>query len=470
MLSILRHRTYRHLLIAQIVALAGTGLATVALSLLAYDLAGSDASAVLGTALALKMTAYIGIAPVVGALADRIPRRALLVSADLIRAAAALALPFVTQVWQVYALILLLQAASAAFTPTFQATIPDVLPDERDYTRALSLSRLAYDLENLFSPLLAAALLTLVSPSLLFAGTALGFLASGALVLSVLLPRPAPVERTGGLYAKAGFGTRLVLATPRLRALIALDLAVAAGGAMVLVDTVVLVRDTLGRTAGDVSLALGAYGAGSMVVALALPRALDRHRERTLMLPAAFALTAVLTLLALAPVLARLTPAAPPEPLSGAGTDPSAPAWSWPALLAAWLILGAAGSAVSTPAGRLLRRSARAADLPAVFAARFSLTHGCWLLTYPLAGWTAARAGLAASAAVLAGVALVAAVAAVCLWPRADPDALEHVHPELAPGHPHLAGADRCHAHDFRIDSLHPRGVTARSWNGRSAA
>ena len=81
---------------------------------------------------------------------------------DLVRAVIALTLPFVDQVWQVYVLIFVLQSASAAFTPTFQATIPDILPDERDYTRALSLSRLAYDLENLLSPTLAALLLTVV--------------------------------------------------------------------------------------------------------------------------------------------------------------------------------------------------------------------------------------------------------------------------------------------------------------------
>ena len=57
----------------------------------------------------------------------------------------------------------MLQAASAAFTPTFQATIPDVLPEESDYTRALSLSLLAYDMESLPSPTLAAALLTLIT-------------------------------------------------------------------------------------------------------------------------------------------------------------------------------------------------------------------------------------------------------------------------------------------------------------------
>ena len=43
MLSILADRTYRHLFAAQVVALLGTGLATVALSLLAYDLAGGRA-------------------------------------------------------------------------------------------------------------------------------------------------------------------------------------------------------------------------------------------------------------------------------------------------------------------------------------------------------------------------------------------------------------------------------------------
>ena len=78
MLSVLANRTYRHLLAAQVIALVGTGLATVALGLLAYDIAGGNAGAVLGTALAIKMVAYIGVAPVVGAFAHRLPRRAFL--------------------------------------------------------------------------------------------------------------------------------------------------------------------------------------------------------------------------------------------------------------------------------------------------------------------------------------------------------------------------------------------------------
>lgn len=95
-------------------------------------LAGENAGAVLGTALAIKMVAYVLVAPIVGGLAGRLPRRAFLVSMDLTRAAVAIALPFIDHVWQIYALIFVLQSASAAFTPTFQATIPDVLPEERD--------------------------------------------------------------------------------------------------------------------------------------------------------------------------------------------------------------------------------------------------------------------------------------------------------------------------------------------------
>ena len=154
----------------------------------------------------------------------------MLVSLDLVRAAVALLLPFVTEIWQVYVLIFVLQAASAAFTPTFQATIPDVLPDEKQYTRALSLSRLAYDFESLVSPTLAAALLTVISFHSLFGGTAVGFLVSAALVFSAVLPGPKTSLRRG-IYDRTTRGIRIYLATPRLRGLLAVNMAVAAAGA-----------------------------------------------------------------------------------------------------------------------------------------------------------------------------------------------------------------------------------------------
>src|SRR5258705_8986584 len=280
MLSVLANRTYRHLFAAQVIALIGTGMMTVALGLLAFKIAGDKAGAVLGTALAIKMIAYVGVAPVVGGFANFLPRRAFLISMDIVRAAVALALPFVDQVWHVYLLIFILQSASAAFTPTFQATIPDVLPDENEYTRALSLSRLAYDMEILLSPVLAAALLTIISFNWLFIGTVVGFFCSAALVLSVRIPQPASMERKGGIYENTTRGVRIYLATPRLKGLLALNLSVAAAGAMVIVNTVVGLKATLGYTDCDDALALACFGGGHLIAALALPCPLGRLDDR----------------------------------------------------------------------------------------------------------------------------------------------------------------------------------------------
>ncbi len=449
MLEVLGNRTYRHLFAAQVLSLIGTGLTTVALGLLAYELAGADAGAVLGTALALKMTAYVCLAPVAGALADLLPRRPFLVALDLVRAAMVLFLPFVSEIWQVYLLVFLFQACSAAFTPTFQATIPDVLPEERDYTRALSLSRLAYDLESVASPLLAGVLLTIVSFNWLFVGNALGFLASAALVISVALPAVRRDEERPFLR-RLTRGAWIYLATPRLRGLLALNLVVAAAGAMVIVNTVVVVRAGFGGSDRDVALFFAAYGAGSMAVALSLPRLLDRVEARPVMLAGG-------ALLSIALVLGTLAPAYGPA-------------------LALWAAIGAGASLVQTPSGLLLRRSSHAEDRPALFAAQFALSHACWLVAYPAAGWLGAGIGLGATFAIMGAAAAAGALAAALLWPRHDPEEIPHVHTEIEHVHgpaddPHhlpdavawrdpRSGRHRHrrirHAHRFVIDDHHP--------------
>ena len=335
MLGLLAHPVFARMYAAQVVALAGTGLLTVALGLLAYDLAGQQAGVVLGTAYAIKMIAYVGLAPLAAALVARLPRRAVLIAADLVRAGAALALPFVQTEWQIYGLIFLLQAASATFTPTFQAAIPDILPDEAQYTRALSLSRLAYDLENLASPALAAALLSVVSYSNLFAGTVAGFLVSACLVASTSLPHNKPQVAAASFRSRLTRGTFIYLSTPRLRGLLALTFTAAAASGFVLVNTVVIVRQGFGFDDRAVALAMAAYGVGSMLAALALPQVLQRLPDRPVMLAASFGL--VLLMLGTGLWMA---------------VGSNGPGWS--AMLGLWAALGLAYSAILTPAGRLL--------------------------------------------------------------------------------------------------------------------
>jgi MFS family permease len=387
-------RVYRRLFSAQVIALIGTGLTSVALALLAYDLAGDEAGVVVGIALALKMVAYITVSPLVAAWARGLSRRGLLVSLDLARASVVLLIPFVDAVWQVYVLIFLLNACSAGFTPTFQAVIPDVLPDEQRYTEALSLSRLAYDLEGLLSPVLAAALLGVVSYSALFVGNGLAFLASASLVVSTVIPQPAVRSELGSQVSRVTYGIRLYFATPRLRGLFALNLAVALAGAMVIVNTVIYVREDLGLGDSFVAWGLGAAGAGSMVTALLVPALLARVSDRTAMLAGAGLLVAGL--------------------FAAVGTG----SFAW--LIACWFVLGAGMSLVQTPVGRLILRSSESADRPALFAAQFSLSHFWWLVSYPAAGILGGAVGLAETSLLAAILTAVALLAAVRMWPRGD--------------------------------------------------
>ncbi|MGR3271206.1 MFS transporter [Thalassococcus profundi] len=400
MKALLSNPVYVKLFAAQVVALSGTGLLTVALGLLAYDLAGARAGAVLGLVYTIKMVAYVGLSPLAQAWAVRLPRRAVLVGADVVRVAVALCLPFVDALWQVYVLIFVLQSASATFTPAYQAVLPDILPDEGDYTRALSLSRLAYDLENLTSPMLAAALLGVAAYPALFWGTALGFAASAALVLATVLPEPGGAD-AAPFRERVSRGIRIYLATPRLRGLLALTLGAAAAGAFVLVNTVVLVRAGFGRGDAALALAMAAYGAGSMTAALALPRVLERCGDRPVMIVAGVCQTALTVALAIWLAVAGLP--------------------AWPVFLLLWAGLGACYAGVLTPSGRLLRRSSGPADRPALFAAQFALSHACWLITYPLAGWAGDRLGMGAALALLSALAALGLCAAWRLWP-ADMD------------------------------------------------
>ena len=395
MLSILKNRTYRHLLAAQVVALTGTGLATIALGLLAFDLAGEDAALVLGTALTIKMVAYVTVAPLAAAFAERLDRRKMLVCLDLIRAAVAICLPFVTEVWQVYVLIFVLQSASAGFTPAFQATIPDVLTDEGDYTKALSLSRLAMDMESLLSPMLAAALLLVVSFDSLFWGTSLGFIASALLVVSVALPSPKPTQRRG-VYDRTTRGIRIYLRTARLRGLLALNWTAASLSAMVIVNTIIIVRADLGLSESAVAVTFAGFGGGSMIAAFALPRLLQKVKDRTVMLCAAILGTFVMGTAALV----------------------SASGLSLALLTALWAGVGFSYSAILTPAGRLLTRSAPPEDRPAVFAAQFTLSHACWLVLYPSSGWLITTQGTTFALAAIAISAGLGVLAVSFLWPR----------------------------------------------------
>jgi Na+/melibiose symporter-like transporter len=257
---------------------------------------------------------------------------------------------------------------------------------------------LAYDLESLLSPMIAAALLTVINYQNLFVGTVIGFLVSAVLVSLSRFP-VVEVSPPTPFVERLTRGVRVFWTSAELRGLMGLNLVVAATTAMVIVNTVVLVQGDLGRAEADVALMLGAYGGGSMLVALLVPKLLETVPDRLVMLTGGVAL----------PVLLLLAP--------------GLMAWvhgtlQWAALLATWVLLGAATSAVLTPSARLLRRGSTEQSRPAVFAAQFSLSHACFLLTYPLAGILGAAIGVPAVSLVLVVIGAIGVVVALVCWRR----------------------------------------------------
>lgn len=433
---------FRTLFAAQVCSLLAIGLMTVGLSLTAYRIGGAAAAGpILGFLLAVKMVAYVGVAPLAEVLFAGRSRKRVMMGLDVVRMGLLLPMAFATQVWQIAALALVFFAVSAGFTPLFQSVIPDVLDDEATYARALVWSRLAYTLESVLSPVIAAIALQLVAPAFLFWVAALAFGGSLAALGLTRFPPDPRSRRNGPFLARARRGLSIYRRTPRLRGLFVLNLALSLSMAWVLVNSVVVASARLGDAERFLPILMAAYGAGAVLGALAVPPLLARAGERPVMLAGA-----------LAHVVAGLCILLPGE-LMG--------------YLALWTAFGIAASLVLTPGGLMIARSARAADRPALFAAQFSLSHAGWLVAYPLAGFLAARAGLETALVILSGLTLGLTTLAARIWPATDPLRREHEHPDLPGGHSHLVdtpadGPTHRHAHAFHIDDLHPDWAGSR--------
>lgn len=101
---------------------------------------------------------------------------------------------------------------------------------------------------------------------------------------------------------------------------------------------------------------------------------------------------------------------------------------------------------VMPPAGRLLKRSCQPEDRPVLFAAQFSLSHCCWLITYLLAGWLGVKLGLTGTFALHGTVALTATGLAMLAWHRRDTIEIAHEHSPIR--HSHLHYHDEHHQHE----------------------
>ena len=378
------NRDFTRLFAAQLTSLLGSGVTSVALAAFAYQLSGRNATVVVGTALTLRILAFVLFAPAAGILADRVDRRRLLVGADLARVALMGVFPFITTVWEVYLLIFLLNAVTAFFTPAFEASLPEVV-GETLYTRALAWSRVAVDVEAAGGPLLAGILIALVGVRWAFWFDGVTYLASALLVWRSRVPRaPRPTSAFpwSMIWSQATHGTRILLREPSLRRALVLHFAEAAAGACAIVATVAYVHDVLGLGNTAFALSMAALGLGSSVAALAASRRAERASESTATPDphlsyhrwAARAMLGGGCLLAVALL----------------------PGWLRPGLwllLVLWAVNGAGQAMIAVPSVGLLAAHTDTTERGRAYAAHFALTHLFWLVTYPSVGYLARYVG-----------------------------------------------------------------------------
>ena len=445
MTSPLANPNFRWLFGAQICSLVGVGLLTVALSLAAFGIGGTEAAGqVLGLLFALKMIAYVGLAPLAESLLAGVSRKVALIGLNFGRMLLLLPMAFTSDIWHIAVLSFLFFALSAGFTPMYQSTIPDVVAEEEVYVRALSWSRIAYTLEAVLSPVIAGVLLTGLAGGSLFLVAATAFAGSIGAIFIAWIP-PHSVETTKKrFWRRVSKGVSIYVRTPRLRGVFLLNFALSLAMAWVLVNSVVYAGARLGSLETYFPVLMGFYGLGAAIGAVFVPTLVKRLQERRVMGGGAFLFAAVGAVFAVLPN----------PPLA--------------ALAVVWVGFGLASSLVLTPGGVVITRSAQKNDRAAVFAAQFALSHAGWLVAYPLAGWLATWVSLETAMLVLSLTCATVTMFALWVWPAHDPLERAHSHPELPADHPHLrktgaTGPNHRHIHSFHIDNLHPH------WSNGSA-
>jgi len=400
-----RNQNFRLLFGAQIISLLGSGVTTVGLALFAYQLTGGvSATAVIGNALTLRILAFLLFSQPAGIIADRVSRKKILIAADLARFALLALFPFITAVWQIYALIFAINAVTAFFTPTFESSIPEVVGGEQ-YVKALSLSRVATDVEAVAAPALAGLLVALFGLRWVFWFDAFTYLVSASLVALAAMPyikRSLPPVSVRGFLTELTTGTRILLREPSLRQALTLSIAEATAGAAAIVATISYVRDVLDKGETTFAFVMAGVGLGSSLTAILLGRVTGRyetgarepsilHGRRHKWASRALLAGGFLLGLILLPDILK-----PPLVLFS--------------LL--WFFNGAGQALIAIPSSTLLAEHTLADERGRAYAAHFALTHLCWLASYPAIGHASAKWG-SASTFTIAGVVclLVTAIA-----------------------------------------------------------
>ncbi len=219
-----------------------------------------------------------------GVLADRVDRRKLLVSAQIIAAALATILAVLVATglvrpWHVLVLSFLSGSTMSFIFPTRQALVSTLVPRER-MANAVALNSAGQNSTRIFGPSLAGALISAVGTAICFAIQAVGLI--GAAIMSIRIRVPERIDGPNRVKASARQnlleGLRYIAINPRLKGLIGLA-AIPTILAMPYMQMMpVIARDELGTGSAGLGLLMTASGVGALSGSLAVAALGNRMR------------------------------------------------------------------------------------------------------------------------------------------------------------------------------------------------
>ena len=427
LLQCLRNPIFARLYFAQTINLIGDALTWVGLALLAFELAGQNAGLILSGALTLRVTAFVLLSPLAGAIADRYDRKRIMVVTHLARMGIVCLLPFVTQAWQIYAIVFALNVFYAFFTPTYTATIP-LVTGKAEYPQAIALSSATFQLLGVLGPGLAGGVAAFIGARQVFFLDALTFLIATILVLT--LPGQLRVDQNQQSIRTVNRtlqdikeGTTRLWSDAPIRYALAMQLVASVTGAQILVNTVGYVQGTLNLGKVEYGWVMAAFGIGATLASVVFGNFNQRLPRTTFVAIGAFLITISLL------------------PASSASLTP---------LLLLWLVAGAGQSLVNLPTQTLIADRIPTNIQGRVYGAHFAWSHLWWAFSYPLAGWM----GSHLSGQTFFYGSLIGLVLLVVIQFTLKPQSSRSVHAADGLSHNHEHIHNETHQHEHSLDTF----------------
>jgi MFS family permease len=304
-LAALRHRQYARVWTGAIVSNVGTWMETVAIGIYVTEKTGQAAWT--GTVAAAGFVPIALLGPVGGALADRLPRRMLLMSTTLVQTGLAALLTTLFVIGEpsapvVTVIVFAGGIASALGFPAFQAMLPDLVP-EQDLPSAMALSSAQFNLGRVIGPALAGIVIDLGSYAWALGVNAASFLAVVFVLTSLELPRPAPPPENETFWQSMGVGARFVRRDRGIRVSVGAMCVNTLLAAPFIALVPAMAEKVFDGGARATSVLVTAQGIGAVTMGFMLGALTTRYGIRRIVTAMLVLLPPALVLYALAPVL-----------------------------------------------------------------------------------------------------------------------------------------------------------------------